>query len=63
METPTEVKGTMALGSCPCLVKMGPAAGNAASWRRNHQLFIHQSCGLKLLHRESKMTAFLAGNC
>lgn len=32
---PHGVKGMAALGSSPCLVKMGPAAGSAAGWRGN----------------------------
>lgn len=50
------------IGSSPYLEKTGPAAGNAAVWRRNLELPIHGSSGWKLL-KVSKMTALLARNC
>lgn len=50
------------IGSSPYLEKTGPAAGNAAGWRRNLELPIHGSSGWKLL-KVSKMTTLLARNC
>lgn len=50
------------IGSSPYLEKTGPAAGNAAGWRRNLELPIHGSSRWKLL-KVSKMTTLLARNC